>query len=376
MEMNFWIIGAGEMATMRSEAIKQLNKDPELKAKNITVKISYVLSSTKESAKKLAEKHTNCTYGAWEDRDTIFDNTLEKPTAILVEVPHNVQVECLPWVLSKTNNILIGGPLAGDNTAFLKAVKEKQDKENKEEKSEALIIEGGFHALYDPFWQEIKKLIEQSATKIKFISCSAPIIPEAQWYFSEKESYGINQTHLCYVLNPLAEIFGFPTIQKVRGENINSKELKFDSQTIEGNFSNDIHLVLNVNYLANMPWSYHIVSDDFRICAAPNPNGGGSFTYTKNKETKEYKFEDSLRPFTEQLKTFVHAILEQNTKNLLNPLSYLIKSLQFAQTVDKMNISNAKTAKRDNINSLFTRSKSMSSLTTDDKPCTLTLINQ
>ncbi|MHB9134225.1 MAG: Gfo/Idh/MocA family protein [Armatimonadota bacterium] len=184
------VIGAGNMARRRAEALLATGQ----------AEICGVAARHIDSAQQFGAE-VGCDHRVDDYRQLLVD----RPDAVLVEVPHAAQDAIVRWALDAGLHVLIGGPLAtasgvGEEIRDLAARR-------------GLVVEAGYQARYMPLWEQACNLLQKgmlgNLVAVRTIALWAG--EPASWYYAQEASGGMPLTHMTYCfLNPLRWLLGDP----------------------------------------------------------------------------------------------------------------------------------------------------------------------
>ncbi|MGH2355725.1 MAG: Gfo/Idh/MocA family protein, partial [Chloroflexota bacterium] len=183
-------VGAGHMAQVRGKAFVETGRA------TIVAVASRRLAPARACAAEL---------GAPAAFDDFRALAACRPEAVLVETPHQVHDEVVPWALAAGYDLLLGGNLAtsvasGERFVSLAA-------------AHGRVVECGYDRRYHPAWERLHELIRAGALgqPVQAVASGLFTADPASWYYDEAASGGMPLTHMTYVgLSYIRWLFGRP----------------------------------------------------------------------------------------------------------------------------------------------------------------------
>src|SRR5207245_2291291 len=127
------------------------------------------------------------------------------PDAILIETPHRVHDDVVPWGLEAGYDLLIGGSLATSVESGERFIALAQ--------RNRCVVECGYDRRYHPAWVALRDAICAGGLgrPIQAYATGLFAADPASWYYDDAASGGMPLTHLPYVgLSYIRWIFGRP----------------------------------------------------------------------------------------------------------------------------------------------------------------------
>ena len=288
------VIGAGSMARVRSKALLATGE----------VMLCGVASQHRSTAEA---------FGSELGCESCFDNYANlsdvSPDAVLVEVPHGVQDQASEWALQNGYHVLIGGCLAGSESAARRIAATSREK--------GLVVEAGFESRYSTIWGTAKDVVVSGAIgrPVAVQSFALWDADPGTWYANELRSGGMPLTHMTYCyINPLRWIFGDPVKVSAFGNRMkNTRDGAVQIETCIANllFPDSLICTLTAGYVMpeGAPDSSVFILGTEGWCSLAPAEG---VVAVRRMNQGEETYHESDDPVEIQAEVFIRAMLGEN----------------------------------------------------------------
>ncbi len=285
------VIGAGHMGRVRGQALLATGR----------AQIVALASRSIASARAVASE-----LGAPEAFDDFRRIERCRPEAVLVETPHQVHGEVVPWALETGYDLLLGGNLASSVEAGERFADQAR--------RQGRVVECGYDRRYHPAWEKARELIQtgELGRPIQAYAAGLWSADPQSWYYSQAASGGMPLTHMSYVgLSYIRWIFGRPVgVASAASRVVHTAPGQVDEESCSAivEFASGAFATVIASYLAPQGWPgvmAHFVCS--RGGAVPH-EGEGTLTVYRQSAPEILQFPQTPSSLVRQADAFLDAI--------------------------------------------------------------------